>query len=160
MRMSYTYTNIPISSGGNWQGGGFDQYHKSTDDGLFGLSMGIEVANAAFAIVLMEEGVKVAKTLAPVTRGLGWAGAGIMVSSAVYEYNTGHANTHTLVDIGVSVVSGIGVGFAISLGFPVVAGGIILGGIGYGVASFVGGGDMIDEWSNNYGKEFFYGDKR
>lgn len=82
-----------------------------------------------------------AKAGLKMTKGLGVVGGFLTVGVAGHEILTGQADTHTWVDLGVTA---LGVGATVVFGtvaLPAVA----IGGLAYGVWSFAGGSDWIDE---------------
>lgn len=81
-----------------------------------------------------------AKTGLKVTKGLGTVGGILTLAVAGHEVLTGHDNTHTWVDVG---MTGLGIGVVTVVGtaaLPAVA----VVGLGYGIWSAVGGSDWID----------------
>ncbi len=78
-------------------------------------------------------------------------------SIAIYEYNTGYANTHTFVDFGVAVVTTAISITALTFGTPVFALGVLTLGTAYGISAAFGSGEIIDLYSNDWGKQYLYG---
>jgi RHS repeat-associated protein len=75
------------------------------------------------------------------TKGFGAAGLVLTGLVVAHELATGHDNTHTWVDVGVTVVSVGAVAVLGTVALPAVA----IGGLAYGIWSFAVGSDWIDE---------------
>ena len=124
----------------------------STSDVIGGAALG--------AVAQLGRGVKGVASVSKIASGAGWVGIAATGAVAAYEYKTGVANTHTLVDIGVTAtLTTIGIGAVIAVGAvaaaPVVVGAAIVGGV-WGVVSASGGSEAIDRWSNDWGRKILY----
>jgi RHS repeat-associated protein len=92
---------------------------------------------------------KIGKIFGKISSWLGWLAAG-------YDYATNNADTHTLVDVGVAVISSVLMGVAAFFSLPGLAIGVTIIGLTYGIVSFAGLDEIIDNATNHYGKKIFY----
>jgi hypothetical protein len=96
-------------------------------------------------------------TIKAISVGASYLGAGLTAGIAGYEYATGQANTHTIVDLGVSALGFAAIGAAAILMAPEILVGAAAVGVVYGVASLGGLGQGIDNATNNWGRTLLYG---
>jgi len=125
-----------------------DEFNEDLDIGLKIVGGAIKTFETGGAIGTFQElkniTLSTAKTAIKVVKG---AGAISVITGglvAAQEFAFGHDNTHTIVDLGVSVGGVVIVGVIGTSALPAVA----LGGLIYGIWSSTGGGDFID---NNFG---------
>ena len=89
-------------------------------------------------------------------RGASVIGVTATAVSAITEWSTGQANTHTLVDVGVCAVGVTLTGIATFVGAPALALGVAVGGTIYGFASICGLSTTIDKATDNWGRKVIY----
>ena len=114
-----------------------DSHIEDIKTGLIGISGTFGIVSTASTMTIAEAGnsVKAIKGLTAVSKigsGSGILGLALTGSVVVYEHQNGQANTHTLVDASIAVVGVVGAAVALTVGAPVVATGIIIGGTVYG----------------------------
>ncbi len=143
-------------------GGGYWNYNPNVDYGLTAVGSTSDLIGGAAlgTAAQLGKGVKGVAAVSKIASGAAWFGIATTGAVAAYEYQTGQANTHTIVDIGVTTtLSAVGIGAVIAVGAvaaaPVVVGAAIVGGI-WGIVSASGGSEAIDNWSADWGKKFFY----
>lgn len=109
-----------------------------------GVSLSVVSSIGKYTYSSAKLGLKTAKVL-------GNTGLAATAISVGYKFATGHDNTSTIVDVGVTVVTfGAGVAFG-TIAAPAIA--VI--GVGYGIWSAAGGSDWIDEnWGYRDTKTF------
>jgi len=138
------------------------QYNKTVDWALTtagfasdGFNTSGEIAAYHVAKGMQKITTQQAVGLSRLTKWTGFAGVGVSAGVAYYEYQTGHFDTHTVVDLGVtSVLFAVGVGATI-LGAPLVLTGVAVTGLVYGIAS-AAGSDSLDNATGHWGAGLVY----
>lgn len=136
---------------GNWftNGNGTGLEYSNKFDMVFtglGTTVGVFESGATIGTLqsLKTISFSTAKTALKVVKHAGTAGVVLGGAVALHEFATGHDNTHTLFDIGVTVAGVVAVGVLGTAALPAV----VVGGLIYGIWSAAGGSDFID---NNIG---------
>jgi RHS repeat-associated protein len=116
----------------------------------------VETAGKTTALQL-GNGVKGVSAVSKIGRGAGTIGFVIAGVHAGYEYKTGNANTHTVIDLGVTALAATAVGVGVIVSSPIIITGAAIGGAAWGIYSLFGGGEAIDNKTNNWGRDqIFY----
>lgn len=113
---------------------------------------------AVSTVAQLGKGVKGVSAVAKVGSGAGTVGVVMGVAVAGYEYKTGQANTHTIVDLGVTALGMAVVGVGVIVASPAIIVGAAVGGAVWGIYSAIDGSDRIDKASNDWGKKLIYGE--
>ncbi|WP_157604535.1 DUF6443 domain-containing protein [Solitalea canadensis] len=148
------YNLVPITQGQNsYQP--IVAYNKTIDGSMTSLTVlnGVVESGVSLSVVssIGKYTYSSAKLGLKTAKVLGNAGLAATAVSVGYKFATGHDNTSTIVDVGVTAVT-FGAGLALG---TVAAPAIAVIGVGYGIWSAAGGSDWIDEnWGYRDTKTF------
>ena len=152
------YSNAVSHSYGRGSAGGISPLAPGAGLAVSGIGAGAEWGKTAkpakygtrfsSAAKLTKVGAKAANAI---SKGATIVGGFITAGLALNELETGQANTHTIVDVGVTAV-----GIATVILIPGASLGIAIGMSIYGIASAGGLGLAIDKATDNWGRKVIY----
>jgi hypothetical protein len=140
----------------------FWNYNPIVDNVTSEIVCASDLVHSVAALTVAENGSRLFKGISSVKMvGTSTTIVGLTLTGAVagYEIKTGQANTHTIVDLNVSIALTVGAGAAVIAGVagaPFVIAGAAFLGAAYGIGSAAGGSVAIDRLTNNLGRNLIY----